>query len=67
MVNPTARARGIFPCRLDGLILHVTGELVVQVELLVADLKRRRMDDSLGKQRLHYPGFGVGETDKGFL
>ena len=42
-------ARRIFPCRLDGLILYVPSELVVEVELLVADLERGSMDDSLGR------------------
>jgi hypothetical protein len=41
--------------------------LVVEVELLVADLERSGLDDSLGEQRLHNARIWIGKADQGFL
>ena len=44
-----AAARGIFPCRLDRLVLNIPCELIVEFQFLVVDLERRCLDVSLGE------------------
>ena len=62
-----AAAGGIVGRRLDGLILDVTSERIVQFPLFVVDGKADGLDLSLCEESSDLPGFRVRKVDEGLL
>ena len=62
-----AAARGVVGRRLDGLVLDVTSERIVEFPLFVVDSKADGLDLSLCEESSDLAGLRVREVDKGLL